>query len=70
MTKSPNPYISHPHKVDVYNITYEKWLKMDKWCHDKRMYYSTDYIGWDRIIDSFWTFRDSDDAALFKLTWL
>lgn len=56
--------------VTINNITYNKWCEIDTWCHDKKMHYTVDYNDWGGVMDSWWTFRDPEDAALFKLTWL
>lgn len=60
----------YPHRVVLNDITFSKWLFIDTWCHNEELFYTTSYIDWDGIMDTWWTFKHEEDAALFKLTWL
>lgn len=56
-------------QVDVNDISSDRLLEILAWCRTNTPNFKFDYYDWDPMLDTWWTFDNSSDAVLFKLTW-
>ena len=56
-------------QVDVNGTTHDDLREIHAWCLDNVPNFKFDYYDWDPVMDTWWTFDNPSDAALFRLTW-
>ena len=74
MNKNPKSSITAlPNRCDytahVNNVSYNKWREIIIWCRASTPDFKFDFQYQGKTMDTWWTFNNANDAALFTLTW-